>query len=348
MHIPKSIAIRSSYSHHSANAGYKQILKYTKPSAIIGLDENGSANSKFLRNKYMWLYEWDAYQIYKQNKVDILHILYAEEYYRFAWRMFKCPIVATFHQPPNLLQTEITTGANMGRVGAITHQLNKQRFGKLAAAIVTTQSQKDVLQQVINPQKIHVIPLGVDIQSISKFYETTSNALNNYQIITVGNWKRDWNFYFSFVEYCLHKHPNYKFILINRKFTNEQLLQIKNLPNIVYLPNASDAEMYTLYKNSYLQFLPFEGAAGNNSLNEGIALGCPVVSNVVPEFLENVNEYLFYTPLINESVANILQAVFEMSLQQRITIATIARNAALKLDWAETARKTIEIYNSVV
>jgi len=346
--VPTSIAIRSSYSHHSQNAGYKQILKYTRPLAIFGLDESSNEVPKPYRNKYMWLFEWDALQIQKRQQAQLLHILYAEEYYRFAWRWFKCPIVATFHQPPDLLEVEISAGNSMGKVAGFTHSINKKRFEKLAATIVTTAEQKEVLKKVINPDKIHVIPLGVDIATISNHYENTSGQPLNHQIITVGNWKRDWDFYFDYVKHCQTHKPNYSFVLINRKFTDVQLNTIKSLHNINYITNADDATLYKYLKESWVQFLPFSGAAGNNSLNEGLALGCPVVTNVTPQFLTNTDAYIKNSALNFEGITNAMEYYFEMNLAQRLEIATIARNAVMVLDWKTTAEKTIEIYKSII
>ncbi len=347
MNIPSSIAIRSAYKHHSANAGYKQILKYTQPQAIFGIDENIDTEND-IYHKYLWLYEWKAYQYYRKNKVKIYHNLYAEEYYRFGWRLFDCPIVATFHQPVELLEQEISTGAGMGKIAGLTHQLNKKRFEKLGAAIVTNVTQKDVLKKVILPARIHVIPLGVDIEAISGFYNEIKDEPSNNEIITVGNWKRDWHYYFKLVEYCLINFPAWRFILINRKFNDAQLERIRSLSNIIYIENADDKEMYRLYKKAWFQFLPFEGAAGNNSLNESLALGCPVVSNVIPDFLPDGNLFLYPTELnIDETIAA-FKKLFELSLNERNKIANIARNSIKVLDWAETARKTIEIYQSLI
>ena len=72
-----SVAIRSSFKHHAEHAGYKQILKYTKPVAVFGIDER-NATPSLLRQKSQWLYEFDANRFIKSHKVDLLHILYGE------------------------------------------------------------------------------------------------------------------------------------------------------------------------------------------------------------------------------------------------------------------------------
>ncbi|MDX1909097.1 MAG: hypothetical protein SF053_18815 [Bacteroidia bacterium] len=58
--IPRSIAIRTYFSHHAENAGYKQILRFTRPVWVLGYDERDPASLGYWQRRYHFLVEWEA------------------------------------------------------------------------------------------------------------------------------------------------------------------------------------------------------------------------------------------------------------------------------------------------
>lgn len=349
MNIPNSVAIRSSYYHHSQNAGYKQILKYTKPKAIFGIDENSTEHIGTIYAKYLWLNEWKAAQYIKKNDIQLLHILYGEEYYRFSARLVNVPIVVTYHQPPDILQQELESGDYMGRISGWAHKLNKNRFQKMAAAIVMTEAQKKVLSNFAPSDKIFVLPLGADLQTLTEKSLSIQVQKQENQILTVGEWQRDWDFYFKFLAYCQTNYPKWKFVLVNRKLQQIYKDALAKYPNLTYYDGADDTELYTLYKSSILQFLPFKGAAGNNSMNESLALGCPIVTNVVGANYKHKDEIIaLYSDNSFDSVAKSCESFLNQSNEQLINLSQIAQISVGDFDWKNIANKTIEIYNNVL
>ena len=113
-----------------------------------------------------------------------------------------------------------------GRVMGFLHKINKNRFKKLSAAIVVNENQKSILSRVIPKSKIHVLPLGLNFNYLNNF--RIENKIKRQNIIlTVGNWQRDWNFYFEFVKKMQIQKPEFQFILINRVLPQEYLLKTK-------------------------------------------------------------------------------------------------------------------------
>lgn len=349
MKIPASVAIRTSYVHHAQHAGYKQILRYTKPKAIFGIDENVNVQRRSIYSKYLFFNEWKAASYINKNDVDLLHILYGEEYYRFSARLLQVPVVVTYHQPPNILRQEITSGDYMGKVYGWAHRFNKNRFEKLAAAIVMTDAQKEVLAEVVDHGKIHVLPLGADIKLFTQKAQNMPEKRLHNQLLTVGEWQRDWDFYFNFVNYCAVNHPDWKFILVNRKLSEQYRKKVNECGNLTYYNGIDDANLYSFYKSSTLQFLPFLSTAGNNSLNESLAFGCPVVTNILGA------SYKFQDQIIKlckqytcEEMAAACSSITSMNDQYLIKISQLAVDSVSQFDWENIANKTIEIYNSVI
>jgi len=347
----RSLAIRTSFRHHAEHAGYKQILKYTNPVSVLGIDEN-AALPGLLKRKYQWLYEFEAYYKFRK-RIDVLHILYGEDYFRFSTCLFrKIPVVVSFHQPPELLEREVLFGNYRGRVGQIAHYICRNRFKKLAAAIVMEQQQKNVLKKVMPEEKIHVLPLGVNLRYLNDKLRKYSNLINggHHTILTVGNWLRDWDFYFLFTAYCREHFPDWKFVLVNKKLTSHLKDALKKHSNVTYVSEISDDELYRLYISTKVLFLPLLGAAGNNSLMEGIALGCPIVmTNVINDKnFSDVDFISFYRHNDLSHAAELLNRYMEMDEKSFVYIRNKAIDYSKQFDWENIANKTLEIYRSVI
>jgi glycosyltransferase involved in cell wall biosynthesis len=298
----------------------------------------------------LWLTELEVAKYVKKHATDVVHVMYAEEYYRFLGRLLPhTPIVATFHQPDDILLQEITKGDYMGRVAGLAHRLNRDRFARLSAAIVMTPNQKAVLATAMPADKIHVLPLGVDVSGLSARFEARTTVRDPNLILTVGNWQRDWEFYFQLVAHCATHHPDWRFVLVNKRLPEEYAAQAAGLHNLSFRTNVPDEELYALYLQAAVQFLPFLGAAGNNSLNESLALGCPVVTNISAEIAAGGEKVV--TLYASGSVPAAADACLRHTLlspAEREALAIEANILSKTRDWNVIAQRTLSIYQSVI
>lgn len=344
---PRCLAIRSRYSHHAAVSGYSQILRFIEPVVEIGRDETAASGSSPGR-RYLWLYEWDAWREVRRQPIDVIHILYAEEYFRFMKMLCpRTPLVLTFHQPPAVLERELAHGDTMGRVYKWTHRLTRNRFRNVDAAIVTNPNQIPPLSRFIPAERIHHIPLGVAVQRLITLSESLAEPAGRREILTVGNWRRDWPYYFSFVEWCRQHAPDLRFTLVNRKLEPHWAARVGTLDNLRYLPGASDDTLFSLYHEAAAQFLPFEGVAGNNSVNEGLTFGCPIVTNASLSF-GGGGTFMDVVPLGHEACLAALRRFLGMGPEERLRMKAAARAAVSELDWSSIAARTMDVYRSVI
>lgn len=344
----KSLAIRTAFAHHAANSGYKRILEHTKPFEVLGVDEVTGISVPKLANRYRFTAEFYAFQRHLVSKFELIHILYGEEYFRFSKRLFaNTPVVATFHQPPEVLEREINRGDPMGRAYRIAHVLNRARFDQLDAAIVITEAQKTLLAQKMDSARIHVIPLGCDSVPLIARANQISPPLQYNEILTVGNWLRNWDFYFKFVEYCLQNRPEWKFRLINRKLSELHQLKARGLSNLIYESDASDVELARAYRRAAVQFLPFKEATGNNSLNEGLACGCPVVTNISVN-LPHSEQFCKTVPLDFEQLLVAIEPWIGESSADRDGRVALAQAAAQSMDWVTIGEKTLAVFRDAI
>lgn len=341
----KVLAIRTKYRHHSEYAGYDNICTYISDCIIEGINEKGNIPNK-LYLKYKWLYEFKSYYNYHKN-IDLVHILYGEEYFRFSTYLFKQPIICTFHQPAEILERELRYGDTAGRLYKYTHQITKRRFQDLDAAIVLEESQKKVLSKFVPIEKIHVIPHGIDAQSLIN--KNANRLIDSKKILTVGNWLRDWDFYYQLLSKFEQIDPSVKFVLVNRNIDKAILDRLLNKLNFIYAENISDESLIELIQTSSLLFMPLKGAAANNALLECISLGCPVLMPDIVNYPHAYSEIIRYYEFDSiESAIIQIQYFINMQFIDRSRLKEIAQKISLSFSWENIAKKTIEVYHKVL
>ncbi|MEH6604210.1 MAG: glycosyltransferase [Pseudomonadales bacterium] len=333
----KHVAIATKYRHHTEEGGYIRLAHYTHPESIIGIDEHAPPNIFYRR--YKWLYELNL-----PSNIDFVHVYYAEEYLRFSPLKMKIPVVATFHQPPSLLEREVLTGDYSGRVGKFTHSICKTRFKKLAGAIILEENQRPVLEKVMSSSKIHLIPHGIDRGFI---IDATGRPRKKKHVLTVGNWQRDWAAYERILQIFLLQSPNTKFALVNRTIERSWLDKFKQYDNFNFFPNVDDNELRILYEEASLVYLPLKEGTANNAVIEALANGCPVVATSVflrPTFSPDCVR--LYSEL-GDGI-NYIKEWVNINDDQRKTLQGVCIKNAKKVEWSKVADQTLQVYQSCI
>jgi glycosyltransferase involved in cell wall biosynthesis len=336
------IALLTRFRHHSPTGGYKRLLSELMELGVAFQEfGNDETRTDFPRNawerqqaSYKWLAEWRAFS--QAKTADLVHIMYGEEYFRFShWLFPRTPLVATFHQPASLLASELRTGRHGGRIAGLTHRLTQNRFKKLAAAIVTNPDQAKVLEEVMPANRIHVIPLGVDLPEL-----TPLNAPRT-GVITLGNWLRDWETY----ERVARLKPEIRFTLINRNLAPEWKTRFAALPNVSYLSDLSEAELQQELGQADIAFLPLKQLAGSNALLECLALGLPIaLSDTSADAWRGSGAVELFAAGDADAASKVIDDLLEKSFGLREK----AREIAEQFSWASIAKQTHEIYKSIV
>lgn len=339
----RSIAITSYFAHHAAFNGYKQILKHTRPQRILGVDERDPSAKASLTTKYPWLHEWRAWREHRARPVDVVHLLYAETYLRFSPWLFDIPVVGTFHQPPERLLGVLERGDGTGRVSAAVHALTRNRYRRVAAAIILAENQREVLSRFVPADRIHLVPLGAATRELVSQFDAVSVTRRQDEVVTVGNWLRDWPYYFDFVRASQAMAPGLRFVLVNRNLPAEWHAAVRSLPNLQWRENLSDRELLEQYARAAAIFLPLREATGNNAVYEAMAAGCPIVTNM-PLECPAAEEFVMVASRTHDAMLAALQRACSYDDQTRATLRITTRTALEGLDWSETARRTLDVY----
>lgn len=344
----KSIALSWDFHHHANSSGYKKILQYTQPMVTFGVNERDQSNLQAMKRRLPWISEFQARRYHSVKPCDVLHVLYGEIFLRFSpWLFTKTPIVATFHQPPELLDDQLAHGDGSSRVSSMLHAMTKNRFSKLSSAIITSEQQRSVLTQYVPNERIHCIPLGVAANYLFAKERMLRQERNQSVILTVGNWQRDWDFYFQFVVYCAKYRPKWQFVVINKKIERRNYRRLSEQTNVSILRDVSDDTLFSYLSSSGTLFLPLLGAAGNNAVNEALAMGCPVATNSHLDFQTGL-------PIISTFDKNLENAISTLDRQLslggcELNVLRKEAQKAIKLnDWSTIGEKTLDLYQSVV
>jgi len=281
----------------------------------------------------------------------LIHILYGEEYFRLSTYLpSSARIVVTFHQPPDLLLDEMRFGSRQGRLYGLSHRLTRRRLRAVDRVIATTDQQREVLAQFIPSDRIVCIPLGCYSIEKTQQIQQESSAADRKQILTVGNWLRDWDLYQRFLQYCSTHHPDWQFVLVNRAIYGELLAKFRELPNFRYESNVDDTRLMELHLESRLLFLPLLSAAGSNAVNDSLAFGLPVLTNTRLDPIAYGRTAAIQTHTTGDVPAMVERCATIVSLPS--TDFTNLRRDAMKeaesFDWSVVAAKTIQLYWSLL
>lgn len=277
--------------------------------------------------------EWVALRQWWRGHVDILHYLNAEhslQYLPLVLRKFpvltpKPPIVATFHQPPQLLNRSLNTD--------IVHLLDR--------VVVVSPTQVAFFEQYLPSQRISLILHGIDVEHFRPGIE--SKDMGTFRCLTVGFWFRDYDTLLAVAE-RLQVYSDIEFHVVSSKFKS-----LPHLRNVYVYTAIDDKTLLEMYQQSDVLFLPLIDSTANNALLEGIACGLPVISTE----LASVRAYVSENEAILIPENNLectINAILKLYHNPKICeeMSASARERALDFSWQNIALEYETMYLSVV
>jgi glycosyltransferase involved in cell wall biosynthesis len=351
----KPIRVLATYTHYphiGSHSGYPQILRHLDPSRIAvsarrvsdsdadwPLPETG-LNRRLRRfgvSRGMAWYKLSdlaaellALPASLANTIDIVHFLDAEHTGQFlqTWirrsRISRVRTVATFHQPPELLEGLINPGA----------------VRQLDCALVVSPAQAPFLEQFLPADRVHTLLHGID----TVFFQPDDGRRldGTFRCITVGHWLRDWKALRSVVE-MLGSQSDIEF-----NFVTDRETGLEGLPRTRFHRHVDDEGLLRLYQQADLLLLPLTNATANNSLLEGLACGLPVVATNTPSVAAYVGDGC--ATLVEENApAALATAVLQLRDDdaRRAAMSLAARTRAEALAWPQVSSALAELYSAL-
>jgi glycosyltransferase involved in cell wall biosynthesis len=271
-----------------------------------------------------------------QNKIDVIHYMDGEHSAQYLPWLYKLPrkmrpkIVATYHQPPGLLDALIY----------------KKVISMLDHVTLVSPEQIPYFLKLLSPDKITVILHGINID----FFRPGSKPKTDgkFRCITVGHWLRDIKAIREVAE-KLVAYKDIEFHAVISNLTGPRLTGLEGIANItLYRDTVDDAKLLELYQQSDILFLPLLQSTANNALLEGIACGLPVVST----HLLSVKVYLPGNEAIlikDNEPKQLADAVLHLAHNPEDckNMSREARKRAEELDWRNIAPQYEAVYSKL-
>lgn len=272
--------------------------------------------------------EGRALGLWLLGELDIVHYLDGEHSLQYLPRLLRrfsklkhrVPVVATFHQPPELL-VELTGPAVLRTIDC---------------AVALCPEQAAYFEQYLPSDRIQLIPLGID----TDFFQPDADRVASSQLrcLSVGTWLRDYDTVLTVAE-LLRGYPDITFEIVSNADLKPRS------PNVRIRSGLEDLDLRKAYQQSDVLFVPMLSATANCAILEAIACGVPVVSSALP----SVSMYLpgdegLLIP--GRDPAKYVDAILALrdSPQRRLEMSRHARLRALELSWSKIATKYESIY----
>lgn len=328
------------YSHHSSNSGYDKLSQLS--ANIISAKPLSRA---LIRNRIMW---WIANGVLAYDRVSlatelktawhmltnqdgIYHILYGERIYHylgFLNEKRKNRLIATFHQPPSVIQNSV--------------RLN-WHIRQLSAVVCVGRNQLEFFERITHPDKVFFVPHGVDTEYFTP--PESFNRRNSNLCLFVGDWLRDFVTLRSVIELVAFQHPDIQFTVVTPSKNRER---IGYHPNLILHSNISDAELLEFYRSASVLVMPCRDFTASNAILEGMSCGLPLVVTDVGAIRDYAHQgFAIFTPLHDARyMADEVLSLLNDPLRCE-KMSEHARKQALNFAWSKVFEKMFTVYEFV-
>lgn len=292
------------------------------------------------RLNWRWLQhsEYRLRPYFRSKTPRVIHYFFPENTLRkgVEWKRHH-RLIATCHQPAERIRESEANPYCQGFVE-----------GLRAADRVVVQSAGEVapLQQFLGHDRFSVIPLGVD----TAFFKPGTEVARK-QVLTVGNWLRDYRLWAEVVRRVHRDDPEVVFVVVANRDTLALVRAALGSASgpVEYRSGLSDEALRDLYAGSRLLFLPLKATVANDALLEGLASGIPVLASDFPASREYIGPDAGYT-LDNASVgawAETLQRLLHDDSACREMGAAARKRAESLYDWSVVSDQYRDLYRSL-
>lgn len=346
MHMRKINYVRFRYSHHSPHSGYSRITEFGEKylnSQVIPVDK--PLSRRIIRERMLWKISsgtpgYTRAAMAAELKVArhvlretgcIYHFLYGEITYHYAGylnNLRDSRIVATFHLPPAGIRKSIQIDWHL-----------KQ----LAAIICVGRNQIEYFSRFIDRDKLHFIPLGLDVE----YYQPPESIYDRDPdlCLIIGQNYRDFPTLRGVIELVAYLRPQTKFtcVMSPKGFAN-----LGQHPNLELRSGIPEEELLSLYQTASLMVMPCIDATANNAVLESMACSLPAVLTDVGAIRDYVDPKgsVLVAPFDARSMAEKVIDLLD-NPGKRVEIGERARVQAHNFSWEKVTEMHKSVYESL-
>lgn len=332
-------------AHHASHSGYDQLAKYVdaedyREGLLFRVFQQlpNRITKRIPATKTPWYWgkalprelEMCARSLWPGR--TLYHFFYAENDLRLASRFrprLNNKIVATFHQPPEYLET---------------HVADKNYIRGLDAAIVVSEHQIPYMARFLPYERIFHVPHGVDTR-----YWHPDAAVAKHQrptFVFVGFWLRDTEMFVATVRRAAELGLDAQFRVITFP---DRRQHFEGLPNTEVLSAIGDDELRDEYRRAHAIFLPLQLATANNAILETMSCGTAVVTTQSGGVVEYIDEQFgIAVPRGDVDAAIAALQTIAGDRQRMLQMGAAARRRAETLDWQIVGEQMSYVYRRIL
>jgi glycosyltransferase involved in cell wall biosynthesis len=338
------------FPHHGKYAGYKMLVQYAGDKHILDpsffhhllapfpdawLSRLVAFHPNWYTRRAFAVENEIALKIITQER-RLFHFLYGEHSFRWSGRVnhilgHRHRLVATYHQLPEFFYQRRSQFSYLPKIDAV---------------ILVGSNQRDFFDQILGPERVHVIPHGINTRVFVPNPDP-SPTTRPIQCLTVGSNYRDFDVQIQVIENINRSvWRGVEFVMIGGAKHREQF---KDIEHVTYLSGISDEELVQWYQASDILLLPLTDATACNALLEGMSCGLPVVVTDVGGVRDYADETCAALVPPNDSqtmTEHLLTLLEDADCRHRMGQAA-RRKAEDQLDWQHVARRVQQVYTAV-
>jgi glycosyltransferase involved in cell wall biosynthesis len=340
--------IRTLYPHWGRHSGIHQFLRHLDPvrfrvevHAAADGDDDFPLHHPALRQRLRGLVQRGGMSWYKlsdlraeasaflrcwSGRADLVHYLDGEHSAQYLPALPRrgVPVVASFHQPPELLPGVLADRA----------------VRRLDRAVAVSPTQVPWLAERLGAGRVELILHGIDTVFFRPRQEERSSD-GPFRCITVGHYLRDFQAIGEVVRRLAGKEIAFD-VVTNRE------TGLEGLPGVHRHQAVDDDRLLALYQEADALLLPVTQSTANNALLEGIACGLPVVSTNLESIVAYVQADAAFLAEGNDP-GELARAVLRLRDDPALARAMgrRARERAEELAWQRIAPRYEALYASL-
>jgi len=334
------------HPHHAGASGYDRLCDFVgeeiqvnpalyyagetllRPWALLDARFGGH----FEYSRYDWVLERALMSAMRKERGALFHVLYGEKNFRHSWKLAGVngnKLIATLHHPAEHYEWLFRS---------------TRHLGFLSHAIVMSEALRAFAEDLVGKGRVSVVPYGVDVNYFKPIARRRDGKVP--RLVFAGFHERDYDALSHIVQALMSAHDTAEFVMISRDSRCEQIA--RRFPaRTRCVAQLSDDDYLAALQTSDLMVLPLKRSVACTAVLEALACGVPVLTND-----GGIRDYVGKAGILCEvgDSSGMADAALSLlrdahSLEQ---MQAAARERALAFAWPLIARRTVDVYHSVM